>query len=115
MALIIDSLDVYANCGPRDIRHALVAAATACPKDVEWRASAYDGPEIPAGMTEITLRGPVVARRSVEWRECSPGVYRRLVACASREWSSELARSVREMIAQVESGRPGAREMIQRT
>jgi hypothetical protein len=100
MALIIDSLDVYANCGSADIRHALVAAATACPADVEWRASAYDGPEIPVGMTEITLRGPAVETRSLGWQESSPGVYRRLVACASREWPFELSRAVRAMIEQ---------------
>ena len=98
MPLIIDTIQVFVNCRRGDIHQALESAAGACTKDVEWRVSAYEGPEIPAGMTEITLRGPadIVARRP--WQEQSAGVYRRLITCASREWPLELERSVRTLI-----------------
>ena len=102
MPLIIDAIQVYANCRPGEMRHALESAAMACAKEVEWRASVYEGPEIPAGTTEITLRGPSAARVR-PWREESAGVYRRLIVCGTREWPHDLAQSVRALIDTTET------------
>ncbi|MSO30134.1 MAG: hypothetical protein EXQ48_04210 [Acidobacteria bacterium] len=97
MPLIIDAIQVYANCRPDEIRHALESAAMDCGKEVEWRVSVYEGPDIPAGTTEVTLRGPSAARVT-PWREESSGVYRRLIVCGTRKWPVDLAQSVRALI-----------------
>ncbi|MSO57099.1 MAG: hypothetical protein EXQ55_09315 [Acidobacteria bacterium] len=97
MPLIIDAIHVYVNCRPGDIREAFASASADCAIKAEWRASAYEGPDIPAGMTEITLRGPSAAPVA-PWREESAGVYRQLIACGAIEWPVDLTRSVRALI-----------------
>jgi hypothetical protein len=98
MPLTIDLIQVYANCQPAQLRVAVESAALRCAKDVEWRMSAYEGPEIPVSTVEVTLRGPADVRVERPWREESAGVYRLVIACTSPAWQAELEQSVLALI-----------------